>query len=108
EAQSGGGNAPMVLPVFTPPALPAGVAAVFAGALNRIFAFVQLIKNSSADTAAIDSDLGIVGSAQVSVNLAELQPVITAKVSGNHADIGWSWGGHRNDVDLLQIQVDRA
>ena len=45
EAQSGDGSALMVLPVFVAPALPDGVAPVNTGALNRIFALVQDIKN---------------------------------------------------------------
>ena len=108
EAQTGTGAAPQTLPVFTPPALPAGVVPVNPGALTRIFALVQLIKDSAGDTPTIDSDLRIVGSVQITPNLADLQPVITAKVNGIHMDIGWGWGGNRDHVDLLQIQVDRA
>jgi hypothetical protein len=58
---NGTGVDPYVLPLFTPPALPAGVTAVLAGALGRIFAFVQTIKASPNYTEAIGLQLGIVG-----------------------------------------------
>ena len=49
------------LPVFTAPALPVGVVAVAAGALDRITAFVQTIKACPNYTEAIGIQLGIVG-----------------------------------------------
>lgn len=52
---------PFVLPLFTPPALPAGVTAVPPGAIQRIFAYVQTIKASPKYTEAIGLQLGIVG-----------------------------------------------
>jgi len=94
-------NAP-VLPSFRT-AVP-----VAPGALGRIFAFVQTIKDSAGRTDAIKSDLGTTGSALPAVNLAGLQPVITAKINGVHVDLGWTWGGHSNEVDLLQIQKDSS
>lgn len=62
EVLDGEGTDPFVLPVFTAPALPAGVAPVPPGALERIFALVQIIKNSAGYTEVIGTDLGIVGS----------------------------------------------
>lgn len=53
---------PYVLPVFTPPPLPAGVTAVAPGALTRILAFCKTIKASPYYTEAIGLQLGIVGS----------------------------------------------
>jgi hypothetical protein len=58
---TGVGATAVVLPVFTVPALPAGVTAVPPGALNRIFTFVQTIKSSKNYTEAIGLQLGIVG-----------------------------------------------
>jgi hypothetical protein len=61
------GNDPFVLPVFTAPGLPPAnaplpaVVAVRPGALQRIFAYVQVIKASPAYTEAIGLQLGIVG-----------------------------------------------
>lgn len=49
------------MPVFTPPALPAGVVAVPAGALNRIKDFVAQIKRSPNYTDAIGQQLKIIG-----------------------------------------------
>ncbi|MEQ2009438.1 MAG: hypothetical protein ABMA26_21870 [Limisphaerales bacterium] len=60
-ALTGEGDDPFVLPVFTAPTLPTGVAPVAPGALERIFALVQIIKNSAGYTEAIGTDLGIVG-----------------------------------------------
>ena len=59
---SGSGPDPVVLPVFTAPALPTGVAAVPPGALNRIFDMVQLVKSSPGYTDTIGQDLGIIAS----------------------------------------------
>ncbi len=61
ELYSGGSGGAFVLPVFTAPALPCGVVAVPAGALDRIAAYVQMIKSSPAYTLAIGLQLGIVG-----------------------------------------------
>jgi hypothetical protein len=63
DVLTGGGTAPMVLPTFTAPALPAGVTAAVPGTLNRIFALVAKMKLSAGYTEAIGTDLGIVGQA---------------------------------------------
>ena len=68
---------PYVLPLFTVPALPAGVTAVAAGALRRIAAFVQIIKNSPNYTQAIGLQLGVVGSENAGENPL---PTFTLKV----------------------------
>ena len=77
ELFDGTSAAPFVLPLFTVPALPAGVTAVTAGALRRIFAFVQMIKASPNYTEAIGLQLGIVGSEDASENPL---PTFTLKV----------------------------
>lgn len=77
ELLDGSGVAPYVLPLFTVPALPAGVTAVAAGALRRIAAFVQTIKNSPNYTEAIGLQLGIVGSEDAGENPL---PTFTLKV----------------------------
>ncbi len=70
----GTGNAPFVLPVFTVPGLPPAmpplpaVVPVAAGALTRIVAFVQTIKNSPKYTEAIGLLLGIVGAEDAGEN----------------------------------------
>jgi hypothetical protein len=57
----GTGSEAVVLPVLSPPALPAGVTAVPPGALLRIFTFVQKIKGCATYTEAIGLQLRIVG-----------------------------------------------
>ena len=61
EALTGVGNAPIVLPTFTAPALPSGVTARNPGALTRIFVMVGKIKLDAAYDEAMGTDLGIVG-----------------------------------------------
>lgn len=73
----GPGGAAFVLPVFTVPALPAGVVAVPSGALQRIFTFVQAIKARPGYTEAIGLQLGIVGAEETAT--APL-PTFTLKV----------------------------
>lgn len=61
ETHEGTGAAVQVLPVFTAPALPAGVVAVLPGAIERLFRLVKDIKNAPGYTDVIGSDLGIIG-----------------------------------------------
>jgi hypothetical protein len=108
EAQTGAGSAAQVLPVFTAPTLPATVAAVIPGALNRLFALIQLVKDSGKATDTISSDLGIVGTAQPAPDLTTIQAVISAVIFGNHVNIKWGWGGYSAWLDSCEIQVDRG
>ncbi len=55
------GDVPYALPVFTPPALPAGVVAVPPGALRRIQDFVAMLKRSPQYTDVIGQQLKIIG-----------------------------------------------
>ena len=105
---TGIGSGVQVLPVFTPPAVPATVAAVAVGALNRIFTQVAQIKASGKLTDAIASDLGIVGSEVVVPDLSTVRPVITAKVSGSSVEIKWNWQGNRAWLDGCEFLVDRG
>ena len=57
----GDGVTPFVPPVFTAPALPAGVTSVPTGALNRILLMAARIKTLPTYTEAIGLQLGIVG-----------------------------------------------
>ena len=58
--ENGSGPGPIVLTPFTAPALPDQVAAVPPGVLTRLFALVQLIKDSANYTPDIGKDLGII------------------------------------------------
>lgn len=57
------GGSALPAPLFTPPTPAAGTVAVPAGALNRIFAFVQEIKSATGYTTIMGEDLGIIGAA---------------------------------------------
>jgi hypothetical protein len=106
-AQTGTGPV-QVLPVFAAPALPSGVTPVTLGALNRIFALVQQIKDSgkcSDDNARL---LGILGSEQTGPDMDTLQPVIAAILaSGGHVTVKWGWQGNGAYLDSCEIWVDR-
>ena len=58
----GTGGLPFELPAFAPPAPPAGLTPVLAGALTRIFKFVRTIKAASGYTDGLGLLMGIVGS----------------------------------------------
>lgn len=107
-AQSGEGTAAMTLPVFTPPALPAGVVAVAPGALDRIFALVQTIKDSSGYLETIGTDLQIVGPEKTGPDMATIAPELEVKLMGMHVFIGWDWGGFSAFFDMVELQVDRG
>ena len=112
--QSGTGSAPIVLPTFVPPPLPGpvnglpAVVAVAPGALDRILSLVQVIQESPACDGVIKSDLGIVGSEAAKPDFTTLMPDFTLKLVGNQVFVDWNWGGFSNDLDMLQIQVDRG
>jgi hypothetical protein len=108
DAQSGDGTALMALPVFTAPALPTGVAPTNTGALDRIFALVQSIKDSGKCSDANATNLGIVGSAQTGPDLTTVQPVISVSIMGSVVNVKWGWGGNSAFLDSCEIQVDRA
>ncbi|MEO6741627.1 MAG: hypothetical protein ABIP20_15390 [Chthoniobacteraceae bacterium] len=107
-AMTGNGAALTALPVFTAPALPAGVTATFTGALNRLFALIQTIKDAAGYTEAIGTDLGLVGSQQTAPDLTTVQPVLTATVNGSKVDLGWGWERNSTFLDMCELQVDRA
>ena len=108
EAQTGNGSAPMALPVFAAPALPAGVVPVNPGALTRIFALVQNIKNGGLCSDTNAGILGIVGSDQPGPDFTTLQPVISAVIVGGQVQVKWGWGGYAAWLDNCEIQVDRG
>ena len=108
DAQTGDGTGVMVLPVFVAPPLPAGVVPVKTGALNRIFAQVQAIKNGGLCSDTNAGILGIVGSADPGPDFTTLQPVISVSIVGNHVQVKWNFGGYSAFLDSCEIQVDRG
>ena len=108
EAQTGDGAALMVLPVYVAPPLPAGVAPVNTGALTRIFALVQTIKNSGLCSPTNAGILGIDGSNNPAPDYTTLQPVISTATVGGQVQVKWNFGGYSTWLDCCEIQVDRA
>ena len=106
-AQTGVGGTP-VLPVFTAPALPVGVTPQSLGALTRLFALIAQIKVSGKLTNDIATDLRLVGSTLTGPDLSTVQPILTAKVSGAHTELGWGWQGNAAWLDSCEIVVDRG
>jgi hypothetical protein len=107
EAQTGDGLSMMALPVFTPPALPTGVVAVMNGALLRIFALVQFIRDGGKCNSINAADLGIVGTLMAGPDMTTIQPVIYVGIMGNQVNVKWTWGGNSTFLDSCQIEVDR-
>lgn len=102
------------LPVLTLPALPPSEGTVPAvvpqppGALNRIFAVVQQIKEATGYTDAIGADLGLIGPEESPPDLTLIQPDLGISISGNKVLIDWGWEGYERFVDQCEIQVDRG
>ena len=108
QAQSSTGTALMALPVFTPPALPTGVEPVNEGALDRIFALVQTIKEAAGYVESIGADLGVLGIEDAGPELATLQPLIDATAQVGAVKIDWDWGGNSAFLDMIELEVDRS
>lgn len=68
DLYDGPGPDPFVLPTFATPALPSGVTAVGAGALQRLTGFVQAVKAASTYSEAIGLQLGVVGAEAATEN----------------------------------------
>ena len=116
DALTGTSGVLMNLPIFTPPPLPAAdavnnlpsVVPVLTGALDRIFSLIQIIQEAPGYNETLGIDLGIVGSVNTGVDLTTVQPQLTAEIRNQQVFIGWGWGGLSAQLDMLQIQVDRA
>lgn len=104
------GTAPgnLVLPVFTPPPVPAGVTPQPEGGLLRIFDIVAELKESNTYSVPIGMDLGVVGSGKTPPDFATLKPALKVRVVGTKVEIDWNWGGFSEFLDQCEIQVDRG
>ena len=107
QGQTGAGGL-LVLPVFVPPPLPAGVVPRDEGALLRIFDLVAEIKENDACTDAMCADLRLLGPEDGPPDFATLAPELTAGLSGGGVQIGWGWQGYGRYLDQCEIHVDRA
>lgn len=76
------GGSPYPPPVFTAPALPAGVVVVAAGALTRIFNFVQEIKSAPGFNNVMGEELGVLGA---ELNDDHATPRVTLKLGQGDA-----------------------
>ena len=105
DAQTGDGAALMSLPTFTPPT---GGTPVNSGALTRIFALVQTIKDSAGYTDAIGSDLGIVGAEKGAPDFDTFGPVLKITRAPAGVTVGWDWQGKREFLDMIELRVNRG
>ena len=114
RAQRSGNATLMVLPVFVPPPLPAAVGGdpavvpVDEGALDRIFAIVQTMKESPAFNGSIAADMGTIGTAESGPDYGTLTPVLKLSIVNGRVLVGWGWNGFGAWLDALQIEVDRG
>ena len=104
----GSGPDAVVLPGFTAPALPAGVAGVPPGALVRLFDLVQLIKRSPGYTDIIGKDLDIIGPEVTPLDVTAAQPAFTLEMRAGHVFVKWTWQGMHGQASAIEIHVDRA
>lgn len=116
-AQSPDGPNMMALPVFIPPPLPEAdpapgglpaVVPVEEGALDRIFATVQVIKEAEGYNASIAEDLRVLGAAATGPDFDTIQPTLKASVTAAGVRLLWGWEGYSDWLDACEIEVDRG
>ena len=114
EAETGTGSTAQVLPVFTAPPLPGAATPIPAtvpvlpGALLRIFALAQQIKDSGKCTDTIARNLGLVGSEQTGPDLTAIQPDIAVSLVAGQVFVKWGWGGNSRYLSSCELEVDRG
>lgn len=87
------------LPPPPPPVLP--------GVEQRFRKLVRRVKASVNYRPAIGLELGIEAVDHAAPDYVTIQPKITAKVNGDHVELGWDWQGCRAFLDLCEFQVNR-
>jgi hypothetical protein len=102
------GGTPPAMGAPVAPAFPAAMPAVAPGIEVRFRALVQIIKTNANYNEAIGEALGIEGAQHTGPDLAAIQPVIAAVISGNHVNVKWGWGGNGAYLDMCELQVDRG
>ncbi len=114
-AQTPDGPELMALPVFAPPPLPAAVVGgdpavvpVAEGALDRIMAVVQTLKDADGFDQVIGADLGVVGAAASGPDMTTLQPTLKLTLTAAGVQVGWTWEGYARWLDLCELQVDHG
>jgi len=87
--------------------LPAAPPAVTPGVERRFRALLRQVKAGVNYTLIIGYELGIEAVDHATPDLAAIHPVLTARVVGDHVNLGWDWQGHRAYLDLCELQVNR-
>ncbi len=82
--------------------------AVKLGIEARFRALVQRIKLNANYNTSIGEALGVEGPEQSGVDLSTVQPRLKLKLSGGAVQVGWGWGGHGKELDMIRLEVDRA
>ena len=90
---------------LAPPLVPSPVTP---GVVQRFRNFAKWIKGLPGYTEAIGEALRIVGAEATPADLSTAQPVLPLKFTGARVEVGWTWGGLRDQVDTLEIWVDRG
>lgn len=108
KAAQTGAAGPFALPVFVPPALPAGVTVQDAGALTYLFDKIAEFKENDNCGEALCTDLRIQGPVEGAPDFATLAPKLKLKISGNKVELDWGWEGYAKFLDQCELQVDRG
>ncbi len=107
DALTGDGSKLMVLPVYLAPDLPEGAVPVNTGALNRIFAVAQDIKNGGKCSETDQVKLGILGTAAVGPDMTSIQPVFSLSIVGGQVVLHSGFGGYSAYLDAIEWRVNR-
>ena len=89
------------LPGTFPPVVPPGI-------IPRFRALAKRLKAIAACTPAMRQSLRIDGPDVSPPDLSTIQPILTLILQGNQSQVGWTWQGQSQFLDMLEIQVDRG
>lgn len=106
QVRDGGGSALSSAPEEV--LLPTPVPAVPPGIEARFRALVRQIKAHPTYSTAIGELLGIEGPTSAPLDPATLKPQISLEPQGGHVFIRWGWQGHRQQLQMIEICVDRG
>ncbi len=102
------GGAPPAAGAPIAPSLSIPAPSVAPGIEPRFRALVKECKGSQNYNTSIGEALGIEGPQRTTPDMATIQPDIDATSSGGQVIVKWGWGGHRADLDMCELQVDRG
>jgi hypothetical protein len=97
-----------VIPVPLPISFGTAPAAVRAGISARFSNFAAYCKMQPGYTENIGIELGIVGSDQPGPDLNTVQPDFKLTKRPDGILVGWGWQGLANDVNMIELRVDRS